>query len=635
MNEQFLKYYIENQLYLQNPPMDIEEFVKFCKKRGINISIGELELYEKEGFFYPVFRTKNEYYNNRYHKYIFDIYGKTDLNNALKNGRIYIPSKDIFENFENYTERGKGYKISSYYSTFQIHNLKYIKENFNYLKKNYKYLKENFNLNLEDKLTDILMSIQIYSPYGRTNKRFINIKYDNKLWYNQLKTFKLEELFEINDFNINNLANSYVNLCRELSSYLGNDDMIQIFKHINWEKKNKFEGSIRLGIEYLQWVLMLKVCIEDYLDRDIFDIDECDLYDGEYILENVPANEKCRTTRGMRNKNYLNPLNKNYEFDLNKHKLFYLSNKLDLDYHPRVLIIVEGKTEEIIMPKLFDFCGYKLENCMVDIINIEGISKLMSSKINLKNENKKYSNVFINNYFQLINYFLETFQTIPFFIGDNENGILDKLKEGITFDSEKLFFYRNNWKITEYKKSLELFYSKFFEKINQEFEIETTNQIKEDLIDYFDETKNINNSFPEEWIHIWKHDFEMDNYSTKELLIAINEVCETEISMKDITELYNPHDDQKGISSINDEIKDKKLLINEKLFENLKKDYLENDNQEIAEKPIFNVIDDILDIAFTNYPPTNTRIKYINKNIIADSIINKKNIFKDNHNNSR
>ena len=198
-----------------------------------------------------------------------------------------------------------------------------------------------------------------------------------------------------------------------------------------------------------------------------------------------------------------------------------------------------------------------------------------------------------------------------------------------------MFFYRNNWKITEYKKSLELFYSKFFEKINQEFEIETTNQIKEDLIDYFDETKNINNSFLEEWIHIWEYDFEMDNYSPKELHIAINEVCETEISIEDITKLYNPHDDQKGISSINNEIKDKKLLINEKLFENLKKDYLKNDNQEIAEKPIFNVIDDILDIAFTNYPPTNTRIKYINKNIIADSIINKKNIFNNKHNNSR
>ena len=62
---------------------------------------------------------------------------------------------------------------------------------------------------------------------------------------------------------------------------------------------------------------------------------------------------------------------------------------------------------------------------------------------------------------------------------------------------------------------------------------------------------------------------------------------------------------------------------------------MENDNQEIAEKPIFNVIDDILDIAFTNYPPTNTRIKYINKNIIADSIINKKNIFNNKHNNNR
>ena len=442
MNEEFLKYYIENQFYIQNPPMDIEEFVKFCKKRGINISIGELELYEKEGFFYPIFRTKNEFYGNMFHKYVFDKCEKNCINNALENGRIYLPSKDIFESFDSYTERGKGYKISSYYSSFQIHHLQYIKEKFNYLKKNFDYLKKTFNIDLEDHLTDILMSIQIYSPYGRTNKRFIKINSDNESWKKQLKKFNLEELFEINDFNINNLANCYVNFCRELPSYLGNEDTIQIFKHVKWEKKKQFEGPNRLGIEYLQWCLMLKSCIEDYLKIEIFDVDECDLYDGEYIIENSPANERGRTTRGIRNKNYINPLNKQYEFNLNRHKLFYLSNKLDLDYHPRVLIIVEGKTEEIIIPKLFDFCGYKLENCMVDIINIEGISKLMSPKINNINENKKYSNVFINNYFQLINYFLETFQTIPFFIGDNENDIIYKLKEGITFDSNKLFFYK-------------------------------------------------------------------------------------------------------------------------------------------------------------------------------------------------
>ena len=143
MNEEFLKYYIENQFYIQNPPMDIEEFVKFCKKRGINISIGELELYEKEGFFYPIFRTKNEFYGNMFHKYVFDKCEKNCINNALENGRIYLPSKDIFESFDSYTERGKGYKISSYYSSFQIHHLQYIKEKFNYLKKNFDYLKKN------------------------------------------------------------------------------------------------------------------------------------------------------------------------------------------------------------------------------------------------------------------------------------------------------------------------------------------------------------------------------------------------------------------------------------------------------------------------------------------------------------
>ena len=58
MNDKFLKYYIENQLYLQNPPMDLDDFIKFCNKRGINISKGEFELYEKEGFFYPISNKK-------------------------------------------------------------------------------------------------------------------------------------------------------------------------------------------------------------------------------------------------------------------------------------------------------------------------------------------------------------------------------------------------------------------------------------------------------------------------------------------------------------------------------------------------------------------------------------------------
>lgn len=37
LNSEFLKYYIETELYLQNSPMNMKKFIDFCKKRGIKI----------------------------------------------------------------------------------------------------------------------------------------------------------------------------------------------------------------------------------------------------------------------------------------------------------------------------------------------------------------------------------------------------------------------------------------------------------------------------------------------------------------------------------------------------------------------------------------------------------------------
>ena len=37
MNDKFLKYYFEKELYVENRPMHMKEFLKFCKERGIRI----------------------------------------------------------------------------------------------------------------------------------------------------------------------------------------------------------------------------------------------------------------------------------------------------------------------------------------------------------------------------------------------------------------------------------------------------------------------------------------------------------------------------------------------------------------------------------------------------------------------
>jgi hypothetical protein len=61
MNSEFLRFYLETELYLQNSPMHMDVFIDFCKKRGIKIDKFKLEYLEKKTLFYPIFRATNIY----------------------------------------------------------------------------------------------------------------------------------------------------------------------------------------------------------------------------------------------------------------------------------------------------------------------------------------------------------------------------------------------------------------------------------------------------------------------------------------------------------------------------------------------------------------------------------------------
>ena len=61
MNEKFLKYYFEKKLYLENPPLKMKDFIKYCEKRRVKINKKKLEKLEKESLFYPLFRHKATY----------------------------------------------------------------------------------------------------------------------------------------------------------------------------------------------------------------------------------------------------------------------------------------------------------------------------------------------------------------------------------------------------------------------------------------------------------------------------------------------------------------------------------------------------------------------------------------------
>lgn len=59
MNYEFLKYYFKKELYVENPPLNMKNFIEFCDKRGIKLTQDKLEKFEKNGWFYPIFRVKD------------------------------------------------------------------------------------------------------------------------------------------------------------------------------------------------------------------------------------------------------------------------------------------------------------------------------------------------------------------------------------------------------------------------------------------------------------------------------------------------------------------------------------------------------------------------------------------------
>lgn len=47
----FLTNFIKEEKYLQNPPLETNKFIEFCRIRGIETDRKELEYFEKEGVY--------------------------------------------------------------------------------------------------------------------------------------------------------------------------------------------------------------------------------------------------------------------------------------------------------------------------------------------------------------------------------------------------------------------------------------------------------------------------------------------------------------------------------------------------------------------------------------------------------
>ena len=428
--------------------MNMRDFIRFCKKRDINITKSFLEDLEKKGLFYPIFRIKLNY-ENLEGFYPPGSYIVPFLEFSYNQNNVFLPQEKEFVPFsEYYNKEIDEYTVHSYYSSYQIYLLD------NILNKEY----SKQSLEVYNNIIDLLIAIQIYSPYGRSNMRIITIKDSESNWRSHLNNFDLNEVFDLLNVDEMFIFKSYMEICSNLKKLLGSNDAIQLWKYIDWKEKDRCIGKTRLGIEYLQWAKMLKRCIEDFINREIYDVDEINNISLDRIINDIPSQQKDYTLRGIRNRDFYNEINGTYEFNLNRKKLFYLANDLTLDYHPRMILFVEGKTEEKFIPKFFNKFYGNFEDFGFEIINIGGISAFFGSKISDKQNDGKYMKLLVSNFTNLINFNLNVWQAIPFFVGDNENNILSKLQEGKIFNLKDIFYLIHGFSVNEYKFIFKYFF---------------------------------------------------------------------------------------------------------------------------------------------------------------------------------
>ena len=147
-----------------------------------------------------------------------------------------------------------------------------------------------------------------------------------------------------------------------------------------------------------------------------------------------------------------------------------------------------------------------------------------------------------------------------------------------------------------------------------------------------EEYGDVNDAMIEEWVHIWKYDFELDNFKSSELQVAINDVCRTDYSLEDIQKIYDAceNGEKVGINSLGKRIKRNKIAINEKALENLVNYYEETNDEGIFERPIFKVIEKLFDIYDNNHQPVNTNHALKNREELNKNILLGRDIFSKN-----
>jgi hypothetical protein len=433
---------IEDELFIQCPLVSTAEFINLSEERGIVVNEGDLELCEKLGIFYPIvrvefpkFKEKVEYVENgtRYRHLgvlqenevwdgpVEEMYGHfwwdRDIAEEFRQaGLLWSPREQPFVPWSAFYDRDLMHKkIENYYSIFQIYPLYMLKqmstmnlslmwwstydnEGRNKLAAQVTEISAQLVKSLQEGsgISDqIVVACQAisnrYFPKTQTDKRTLLVAhpstYHDWSWRDYCRKWDANLELSKMALNVESLKkyqqtmSMRARFCDPLAEWY---DLVQF---VSLDEKKRLKKDALLAQTFYSMEMMLRLFYEDLT--------------GQALCNDVGAESKWKERvygEGVPQSNMI--------------FLEYLTNKFHLNPRPKLILIVEGKSEYEQIPRLADEVGYSFDGLGIRMELLEGIGNFTSGKIER----------FIDHYHNL--------QTIVYLVLDNEGNAIkfrDKL----------------------------------------------------------------------------------------------------------------------------------------------------------------------------------------------------------------
>lgn len=600
-DDYFIKEFFNKKLFLENFPLKESEFRNYLKSRGLIQSHEVSVVKQVEDSFFPLFiytpplikdtfikfydKEKQDYFQVRENKYNSDIHGPKK---GKKTESYYSPrlrfSRDMkWQSVSKHITTTKKTPIRN-----QEPRLREDREAIYYYM-NYDVIlfdliqnKKYIPITQYYEIRKVLIKIQkFFYPVSQSNGRTVVTTSDYNENVKLLNNSKPEDI-DVEDIE---LARTYKLLANRAEELMGNT--LQLWKNIAVLQRRELTGITRLGIDYLEWSLMLKKCLEFKTGHEILDIDEINSLSESFIVKTDPTKMEGYfvSRRNFRNR----MLGDDYH-SIYSRRLYYMSNELDINFLPNLKVYTEGETEifllEVVLNLLYGYT--KDRNLGIVFENVQGSYKYLSIEKHLSEIREILKNISSSEKIDLISKNSRTK------LNKKINSFNKKYKD-FTYAQlqNKINSEINDWQIIPYF---------FFDKEGTIGDFLTLSKISIQKKDYHIPSFLKSISFKQRG-NYKGNSIELTNFTNEEIVLAIKKTLSVEITE---SEIQNLRENEKSLSSLKrygGKLKEPTILS---LFcKELSLILQHKTDTELQKLPLAQIADSIVLLSSRNFRPTN------------------------------